>query len=351
MKHIANKSIFRIKPYVPGKPIEEVKRELGLKDVVKMASNENPYGPSPKVIKAITKAGRKINRYPDGDCFYLRKELAKKLKVRPSQMVFANGSDELIVLAVRAFVSKGDEVVIAKPSFLIYDIASRIGGAKIKEVPLKKFRYDLSAMKSAINKKTRIVFLGNPDNPAGTYLSQRNMAAFLYGLSKDVFIFIDEAYFEYVTAKDYVNSIRLLRNYKNIIVTRTFSKMYGLAGLRIGYGIAHESIIDVFNRLREPFNVNSLAQEAALAVLKDQPYYNKIGSKIKKERSFLYRKFEELGLDFVESCTNFIMVKVDEGKKVSAQLLKKGIIVRDMSFWGMNRYIRVTIGTHHILFR
>jgi len=346
MRNVAKKNILKVQPYVPGKPIEEVQRELGLKSVIKLASNENPYGPAPKVLKAIQKASKQLNRYPDGDCFYLRKKLAGLLKVNPNQLIFGNGSDELIVLAVRAFVSEGEEVVIAYPSFLIYEIASTIAGAKIKKVPLKDFRYDLVKMKKAITKKTKIIFLGNPDNPAGTYLTQKDVQTFLRGLRKDVLVFIDEAYFEYVHARDYVDSIKIMRSHKNVIVTRTFSKLFGLAGLRIGYGIADQELIDILNRLREPFNVNSLAQSAALAVFSEKKYYKDIVKKVENQRQYLYRQIGQMNCKYIESCTNFILIDVKQKASLIAQkLLKRGVIVRDMSFWGLKTFIRVTIGT------
>ncbi|MBU0467726.1 MAG: histidinol-phosphate transaminase [Candidatus Omnitrophica bacterium] len=346
MKSVAKKTIFSIKPYIPGKPISEVKRELGLKEVIKLASNENPYPPSPKVLKAITQAAKEVNRYPDGDCFYLRSALAKRLKVNPRQLIFSNGSDELIVMAVRAFVDNGDEVIIAKPSFLIYEIASKIEGANIKNIPLKDFSYDLDSMKKAVTKKTKIIFLGNPDNPSGTYLKDQDVAKFLRGLRKDILVFFDEAYYEYVDEKDYVDSLGLLKNYKNVIVTRTFSKMYGLAGLRIGYGIANLELVDILNRIREPFNVNSIAQVAALACLNENAYYKDIAKKVKDQREFLYKSFDRLGLEFKKSYTNFILINVkSDSTLVSQKLLKKGVIVRDMSSWGVKNFIRVSIGT------
>jgi histidinol-phosphate aminotransferase len=346
MKSIVKKTILKVKPYVPGKPIDEVKRELGLRDVIKLASNENPYGPSPKVLTALRAASKELNRYPDGDCYYLRKALAKRLRVLNQQLIFGNGSDELIVLAVRAFVEKGDEVIIAKPSFLIYDIASRIAGAHIKAIPLKDFRYDLAAMKKAVTKKTKIIFLGNPDNPSGMYLTKKEMRTFLKGLRRNILVFIDEAYHEYVQAKDYIDSIGLLKSHKNVIVTRTFSKMYGLAGLRIGYGIAHAGLIDLLNRLREPFNVNSLAQVAALAALSDRAYYRRLAARTSAQRLFLCRNLKKCNLDFVESYTNFILVKIGrDASAVSQKLLKRGVIVRNMRAWGLSEFIRVTIGT------
>ena len=346
LKSVAKKSVMSVDPYVPGKPIDEVKRELKLKSVIKLASNENPYKPSPKVIQAIRSASTQINRYPDGDCFYLRQILSKHLSVKPQQLVFGNGSDELIVLAVKLFVDPKDEVIMAKPSFLVYNIASKLAGAKIKNVPLKNFHYDLDGMKKAITAKTRLIFLGNPDNPAGTYLSQKDVAKFMRGVPKDVLVFIDEAYFEYVHAEDYVDSIGLLKKYKNIVVSRTFSKMYGLAGLRIGYGICHPDLASLFNRVREPFNVNSIAQAAAIACIEDNEYYQNIAQKVEKQRTYLHRQFDRLGLEYQPTCTNFILVNVGQnGSAICKKLLKKGVIVRDMAFWGMTEHVRVSIGT------
>ena len=312
---VANKYIFDIKPYVPGKPIADVKRELGLKSVIKLASNENPYPPSRKVLAAMSKALLTVNRYPDGGCVMLRQALAKFLKVNENQLIFGNGSDEIIVVAVKAFVAHGDEVIIAKPSFLVYDIAARLAGAKIHAIPLKGFHYDLEGMKAKLSSRTKIVFMGNPDNPAGTYINLKQLDNFIKAASKDTLIFIDEAYFEYVHAADYPDSLALIKKYSNVMVTRTFSKMYGLAGLRIGYGIARPEIIDILNRLREPFNVNSIAQAAAVAVLADQPYYKKIARDVEVERRYLYRSLTGLNVHYEESCTNFILINFKICKK------------------------------------
>jgi len=342
----ANPYIYKIKPYIPGKPIDEVRRELGLKSVIKLASNENPYPPSPKVLAAMAKAALEINRYPDGGCFALRRTLAKKLKVDDDQLIFGNGSDELIVLAVKAFVAKGDEVIIAKPSFMIYEIASILAGARIHQVALEDFRYDLKTMKSKVNARTRIIFIGNPDNPAGTYISQRQVEDFLRGVPKSTLVFFDEAYFEYVQAKDYPDTIALMDKYPNVMTTRTFSKIYGLAGLRIGYGIANRAIIDILNRLREPFNVNSMAQAAAVAVLGDESYYRNIAKEVNVQRQYLYRSLESLEVAYEVSFTNFILVHVGvDSSQVANALLKKGVIIRDMAAWGLKGYIRVSIGS------
>jgi len=341
----ANPNIYKIKPYVPGKPIDEVKRELGLKSVIKLASNENPYPPSPKVLGSIVKAAREINRYPDGGCFELRRVLGRKLGIDDDQLIFGNGSDEIIVLAVKAFATKGDEIIIAKPSFLIYEIASILSGAKLHQVPLDHFRYDLAAMKAKITPKTKIIFIGNPDNPAGTYVTRAQVEDFMRAVPKSTLVFFDEAYFEYVEARDYPDTLALIKKYPNIITTRTFSKMYGLAGLRIGYGIARREIIDILNRLREPFNVNSLAQAAAVAVLNDEAYYRKIAHDVRQQREYLYRSFEKMAVAAEISFTNFILVNVGaDSTQISRALLKKGVIVRDMAAWGLKGYIRVSIG-------
>ncbi len=343
---VANPNIFKIKPYIPGKPIDEVRRELGLKSVIKLASNENPYPPSPKVLAAMNAAAKVINRYPDGGCFQLRRALAKKLKIDDDQLIFGNGSDEIITLAVRAFAGQGDEIIIAKPSFLIYEIAAVLSGAKLHQVPLKNFRYDLPAMKAKINSRTRLIFIGNPDNPAGTYVNAAQTQEFLRAVPSGAVVFFDEAYFEYVRAQDYPDTLALMKKHPQLIVTRTFSKMYGLAGLRLGYGIAARGVIDVLNRLREPFNVNSMAQTAALAVLQDEAYYRKIAGQTEAQRQYLYRCLKDLGMDFEESFTNFILIRVgSDSSRAAAGLLRKGIIVRDMAAWGMSGYIRVSIGS------
>lgn len=340
------KSLQVIRPYIPGRPIEEVKRELGLRHVVKLASNENPYPPSPKVIQAMAKAAQGVNRYPDGGCFELRKLLAERLRVDTRQLIFGNGSDELIVLVVRALVKDGDEVVMAKPSFLIYSIASQIAGAKLKEVPLRRFHYDLDAMQKAINKKTRVIFLGNPDNPSGTYLTQKAMDNFMATVPIETLVFMDEAYFEYVTADDYVDSIGLLAKYPNVIVSRTFSKLYGLAGLRIGYAAANLELISYLERLREPFNVNSVAQAAAVACLKDKAYYRQVAKDIDGQRKVFYQELDRLDVRYEKSFTNFILIATSlSGREMTQELLRKGVIVRDMTGWGLHEYIRVSIGS------
>ncbi len=337
--------ILDVEPYIPGKPIQEVKRELGLKEVVKLASNESPFRPSFKVLEAIRKEAQNVNRYPDGGCFYLRQALSQKLKVKPQQLIFGNGSDEIIVMAIRALIKEGDEVIVAKPSFLIYEIASRLEGASVQAIPLKDFHYDLPSMLSAISPKTKIIFIGNPDNPAGTYVTAKEIEDFMRAVPKDILIFIDEAYFEFISAKDYPDTIALLKSNENLIVSRTFSKMYGLAGLRVGYAVGESRFIDALNRLREPFNINSLAQAGALACLEDGAYYRRVAKFVNAEKKFLYRELKRMGFKFQKSATNFILIDTErDSSGVCEALLKKGIIIRDMNFWGLKNYVRVTVG-------
>jgi len=341
---LPRKAVLNVKPYQPGKPIEEVKRELGLADVIKMASNENALGPSPKAVEAIKKYAGNINRYPEGGCFYLRQAVAKKLKIKPEQLIFGNGSDELIGLVLKAFVNEGDEVIVASPTFLMYEVASTVHGAKIKVVPMRYFKYDLKAMRGAVSKNTKVVFIANPDNPNGTYVSKYELEDFLKGLPGETIVFLDEAYFEFAEEQDYPNGLDYLGK-NNIVVTRTFSKVYGLAGLRVGYGVSSPEIIKYMETVREPFNVNSLAQIGAIGALKDKEFLSKTKKAVKEGKKFLYSELKAMGVRYVPSVTNFMLIEL--GRKsceITEKLLKKGVIVRNMKAWGLENFIRVTVG-------
>lgn len=345
IKHLARDCVKKISPYKPGKPIEEVKRELGLGSVYKMSSNENALGPSPKAVSAMRKKLNGVYRYPDGGCFYLKKALAKKYNLRADNISVGNGSDEIIVLALRAFVNKGDEVIIANPTFLIYKIAATLSEAKIITVPLKAYRYDLPAMKAKITSRTKMIFIANPDNPTGSYVNKTEVEQFLRGMSRDIIVFFDEAYFEYIEEKDYPNAMKYLSR-GNIIVARSFSKAYGLGGLRIGWAAASSEIITYLNKVREPFNVNMLAQVAAKAALDDKRHILNSRKLVRVGRKFLCKEFKALNLFFVPSVTNFVLFNVNTDAKIVYQkLLAKGVIVREMSGWGLNNFLRVTIGT------
>ncbi|MFH1189106.1 MAG: histidinol-phosphate transaminase [Candidatus Omnitrophota bacterium] len=348
MKDMVRRNVLGVNNYVPGKPIEEVRRELGLKEVIKLASNENCLGPSPKAMAAIRRSITDINRYPESSSYYLRERTARALGVDRKSLIFGNGSDEIICLSARAFVEEGDEVIISDPTFLIYEIASQLHGAKIKRVASRgDLRYDLGAMKAAITDRTKMVFIANPDNPTGTYVTKKELDRFFDGLPRKTVVFLDEAYFEFARSafRDYPDGIHYL-NRPGVIVARSFSKAYGLAGLRIGYGVSSPEIIGYMERVREPFNVNLLAQAGAAAAIGDKAFLRKTLSHVGREKGFLYAALSRMGLRYVESATNFMLVDVGKDcKEVFNALLKKGVIVRDMKAWGMDNYIRVTIGT------
>ncbi|MBN1794826.1 MAG: histidinol-phosphate transaminase [Candidatus Omnitrophica bacterium] len=342
---LVRKEILTVKPYIPGKPIDEVKRELGLRRVDKLASNESAYGPSPEVVKVLKEAAGEVYRYPDGQCYYLRRLLAKRLGVRPDELVFGNGSDELIILTLRAFLARGEEVVVARPSFQIYEIAAKIAGSRPKVVPLKNFTYDLQAMRRRITRKTKVIFIANPNNPTGTYVAEHDVRAFLKDLPKECLVFFDEAYFEYADQPDFPDLLSSPRR-PRLIVARTFSKAYGLAGLRVGYCIADPRVALYLNRVREPFNVNILAQKAACAALRDQRHVQKVVGLTRQEKQFLYRAFDRRGVSYIPSAANFILFDCRrDSRRVMCDLLKQGVIVRDMASWGMKTYVRVTVGT------
>ncbi len=343
---LARKEILKVKSYIPGKPIEEVKRELGLRQAIKMASNENALPPSPRAVRAGRKALFSANRYPDGGCFYIKRALANNFKVKEENIIIGNGSDEIIILALRAFLKDKEEVVIAKPTFLIYEIASKIAGAKIKSAPLKKFKADIRGMAGLISKKTKLIFISNPDNPTGSYVTKKEIDFLVSRTPKNAILFFDEAYFEFAKdLRDFPNTMKYLDK-RNVIISRTFSKAYSLAGLRIGYAFAGKNIIDCLNRVREPFNVNSIAQAAGLAALNDKNYMEKTLKNVRKGKSFICGELDSLGINYIPSVTNFVLFKI--GKKagiIYKKLLKKGIIVRDMSSWGLGSFLRVTVGT------
>ncbi|RKY34902.1 MAG: histidinol-phosphate transaminase [Candidatus Omnitrophota bacterium] len=344
IEQLVRRCVVKVKPYQPGKPIEEVKRELKLQNVYKMASNENALGPSPKALKALKTSICNIHQYPDANAFYLKKALAKKYKLFPENIIIGNGSDEIITLVLRSFINKGDEVIIAEPTFLIYKLAATLADAKVISVPLKAFRYDLPAMRKRINTKTKIIFIANPDNPTGTYVTDTEVSDFLKNIPPTVIVFFDEAYFEFAQKRDYPKTMQYIRK-GNIIVSRTFSKVYGLAGLRIGWAAAGREMIGYLNQVREPFSVNSLAQIAAQAALKDQKHLQKTKQLVREQMQYLTKEFKALNLFFVPSVTNFILVNIGINTElVTKKLLSKGIIVRNMQGWGLKNFIRVTIG-------
>lgn len=343
MKSVFRSELSNISAYKPGKPIEDVMKEYGLKDVVKLASNENPLGCSPKVKEVLIDAIESLALYPDGNVTLLKEALAEKLSLKPEQILPSSGSDEMVDLISKTFINKDDEVIMADITFPRYITTAKMMGGKPVIVPLKEWTYDIDGMLEAITNETKLIWLCNPNNPTGTMFSEDKLLNFLKNVPKNIIVIYDEAYNEYVTDDTYPkNSIELLKDYPNLIVMRTFSKMYGLAALRIGYTMASEEIIENINKIRNPFNVNKLAQIAAIAALNDQDFVNKCYEMNKEGKEFLYNEFDKLSLEYPISETNHIFVNVEkDANEIFLELQKKGMIIRPM----IGTWIRVSIGT------
>lgn len=339
------KSILNLVPYPPGKPIEELTREYGIKRVIKLASNENPLGPSPLALKAIRSVLPQLHRYPDGSGYYLKQALSQHLGLSADQILLGNGSNEIIELALKTFMNPGSEVLSPVPSFLVYGTAVQALGGKNILVPLKRFTIDLEAILARISSKTQIIIINNPNNPTGTILKKKEWERFISGVPERILILLDEAYIDFVEDPDCPSGLDYINSKKNLIALRTFSKAYGLAGLRLGYGLARPELIDYINRVRQPFNVNSLAQAAALGALKDQAFYEKTRTLVRAGKKTVEMGLTRMGLSYVPSQANFILIKVPlEAQVVYEAMLKKGIIIRSMKSYGLDNYIRVNIG-------
>ncbi|MGC9195865.1 MAG: histidinol-phosphate transaminase [Syntrophobacteraceae bacterium] len=347
MKPFVAEHIASIVPYPPGKPIEELEREYGISGSIKLASNENPLGPSPKAIEALGAATSKLNRYPDGSGFYLRRKLAEKHCLDFDSILLGNGSNEIIELIVRAFMSPGDEVMIPEPSFLLYRLVVQWMGGKSAPVPLKPdLGIDLEKMAQAVTAKTKVIFLTNPNNPTGKVLDKRDFERFLSRIPQHLVVVVDEAYIEFNTNPDTIRGFDYIGGkWPAVIVLRTFSKAYGLAGLRIGFGAMDPEIAGFLNRVRQPFNTGSLAQAAALGALEDDAFMNRSREITWSGLQFLYKEVEKMGLSYIPSEANFFLIDVAcEAKKVYEAMLRRGVIIRSMASYGMERHIRVSIG-------
>jgi histidinol-phosphate aminotransferase len=343
---LANDHILGIAPYEPGKPIEELERELGITGVIKLASNENPLGPSERVLKATADALGHLNRYPDGSGYYLRRALARRHGVTPDHVILGNGSNDLIELVARGFLRAGEEAVIPHPSFVVYPmIVQAVGGIRVV-VTLKDHRLDLEAMARAITPMTKLVFIANPNNPTATIVTADEVEHFMARVPDKVIVVFDEAYVEFAQGPDFPDALAYMRQGRRAVVLRTFSKAASLAGLRVGYAIADPNCIALLNRIRQPFNVNALAQVAALAALQDESHVLECLRMIEAGRHFLYDEFSALGLKYTPSRANFILVDVGRNATdVFNWLLKEGVIVRPMASFGMETCLRVTVGT------
>ncbi len=347
---LAQPGVQKLSPYVPGKPVEELAREFGLRaeDIVKLASNENPLGPSAAALKAIDAAIPELTRYPDGNGFALKQALAAKLAVKPEMITLGNGSNDILELVTRAFVGPQHEVIFSEHAFAVYPIVTQAVGAKAVVVPARNWGHDLAGMAAAITESTRLVFIANPNNPTGTWIERAELEAFLAQVPERVIVVLDEAYTEYVETQDVPNGLDYLARYPNLLVSRTFSKAYGLAGLRVGYGICQPAIADAMNRVRQPFNVNSLALAAAVATLADDAYLAESRRLNRDGMRQLEQGFTEQGLEWIPSRGNFIAVNLGrEAAPIFQALLREGVIVRPVANYGMPQHLRVSIGLPH----
>jgi histidinol-phosphate aminotransferase len=342
---LARPSVLTQPVYEPGKPIEYVARDLGLDPagIIKLASNENPFGPSPRALAAARRALEQGALYPDGGCFALRHKLADTHALNVDQFVIGNGSNEIIEFLGHAFLGAGDYVVMAAPSFVVYRLVTQLFGAKSIEVPLRDWRHDLPKMAAAITPQTKLVFVGTPNNPTGTANSEADLHAFVRALPEHVIAVIDEAYAEFL---EYPPDLRpLIREGRKIICLRTFSKIYGLASLRVGYGYASASLCALLNRVRQPFNVNAIAQAAAVAALDDHAFTNRCAGVNRAGLAQIAAGCRQLGLEFVPSVANFVLLNVGDGNRVFDRLQRRGVIVRPVKSYGLPEWVRVTVGT------
>jgi len=345
MKFKISRSAEDIVVYQPGKPVEELERELGISESIKLASNENPLGPSPKGLEAVRKALSGVHRYPDGGGFYLKRRLAEFHGMAPENFTIGNGTNEVLESIAHAFLDPGDPVVFSEGAFIVYLIVSQLSNCEIRAAPMRDYTHDLEAMAGLVCERTKAVFIANPNNPTGTAVGEGALRRFIETLSGETLVVVDEAYSQYAHREDYPDATKLFAEYPNLTALRTFSKAYGLAGLRVGYGIAHPDIIEVINKVREPFNVNSLALAAAEAALGDEEYVSRSVVVNAEGREFFVREFAALGIPFVPTQGNFIMAEVGDGMKIYEGLLREGVIVRQVGGYGFPGHVRISIGT------
>jgi histidinol-phosphate aminotransferase len=345
--NLATPGVASLLPYQPGKSVEELERELGISNIIKLASNENPLGSGAKVKQAILDASE-LSRYPDGNAHDLKKALAKRHGVNTDQITIGNGSNEILELITRAITGPQHEIIFSEHAFAVYSLVTQAVGAKAVVVPAKNWGHDLSAMQSAINENSRLMFVANPNNPTGTWLDTQTLRTLLESCPEHLVVVVDEAYFEYVSEDDYPNCIHWVNEFPNLLVTRTFSKAFGLAGLRIGYGISHRDIADLMNRVRQPFNVNSLALYAAAAALEDIDHLQQSISLNQAGMKQITKAFDEMNLQYIPSVGNFICVDLQttgqNGMEIYKKLLHQGVIVRPVDNYGMPNHMRITIG-------
>ena len=345
LEKLINPGILNLKPYEPGKPVEDLERELGIKNAIKLASNENPMGPSPLALKAVDNILSGLHRYPDGNALRLKEAISNENNVEIEQITVGNGSNDIIEFVVRSFLSTQDSAVFSKHAFAVYPLAVQTVGAQGIEVPAKDWGHDLSAMNNSIQDNTKLIFIANPNNPTGTFIPRDEIISFLDKVSKDVIVLLDQAYFDYASYENNDVDFEFVNEFPNLIISRSFSKAYGLAGFRVGYSVSSREIADYLNRVRQPFNANSLALVAAEAALSDRDHMMKSLKMNSEQKMVLYKGLEDLGYQYIPSAGNFICFdcKQDAEKKYN-ELLQEGVIVRSMGVYKMPNHLRVTIG-------
>ena len=341
----ANAHLRDLAVYQPGKPIEETARELGCEpaEIIKLASNENPLGPSPKAIAAMREAIEDAHLYPDGGAFYLRNAIAKKLNITPDHIILGNGSNEIIELLAHAFVERGDAIVTSEHAFVAYKIIARVFGAETIEAPSRNYGHDLDAILGAVTDRTEMIFIANPNNPTGTFLSGDTIERFMSRVRPHLIVVFDEAYYEFVDRMP--DTLRYIHEGRNVVVLRTFSKIHGLASVRVGYGIARPELIEVLQKTRQPFNANGIGQVAALAALADEEHQRQTKALIDEGRAFFENELAALKIPFIAGAGNFILVNVNDGLSVFRSMLQRKVIVRAMKGYNLPEWIRITIGT------
>jgi histidinol-phosphate aminotransferase len=342
---LANRQLRDLKPYEPGKPIEETARELGVEpgEVVKLASNENPLGPSPKAVQAMRAALENAHLYPEGSCVYLRKAIAAKLRLDTENVILGNGSNEVLEFLGHAFLNPGDDVIVSQYAFVVYKLIATSFGARTIEVRSPDYQQDLGGMLKAFTPKTRLIFVPNPNNPTGTLISQDEIDHFMSRVPENVIVVFDEAYFEFLD--DPPDTLRFVREGRNVVVLRTFSKIHGLAGIRIGYAVAPAEVMEVLHKTRQPFNVNSVAQAGALAALEDHEHLQETKRVVDEGRAYLQEQFAKMHITFVPAVANFVMVNVGDGRAMFEKLLRQKIIVRPLKGYDLPEWVRISVGT------
>lgn len=342
---LANEGVQTLSPYQAGKPIDELERELGIQQIVKLASNENPFGLPDSVKQAISANIADLTRYPDANGFYLKQAISNKFNVNMNQITLGNGSNDLLELIARTFANERDEVIFSQYAFIVYPLVTKAINANAVMVPAKDYGHDLAGFLTALSHKTKLIYIANPNNPTGTFLTEAELQNFLSQVPSNIIVVLDEAYTEFTAPDEQINTARLLQQYPNLIICRTFSKAYGLAGLRIGYALSHTKIADLLNRVRQPFNCNSLALAAATAAIQDEAFIQKVAQNNRQEMARYEDFFQQNQLDYIKSKGNFITVDLKQpALPIYQALLKQGVIVRPIDVYGLPNHLRISIG-------